>query len=383
MDVAIAAGGAAWEEAAVREVEGSAVLRLARRCVDVADLLALAHTGRASAAIVSVDLPGLDLDAVSRLEAAGIVVATVDPAPGRDEAMHVRRVLQLGRLDDLADESPVAIETSGPTRRAAVVAVWGPAGAPGRSTVALSLAAATAARGVSTTLVDADTSGGSLGQMLAVLDDVSGLVAACRAVNNGRSHEVRDHLLGIDPSLNLLTGLPRADMWPQVRPRAFEGVLDELRGGAELVVVDIGSSIEPASGAGPSRDQTAVQVLELADLVVAVGRPDPVGLSRLVRGLHDLSALVPGVVPVVVVNQMRSSLGWPEREVRATIRRLAGVEPLVHVPFDQVGLDQAAMGGRTPREAAPTSSVVARVEVLASHVLSTAVSPDTLAASDV
>lgn len=383
MDVLIAGGGAEWEEAAVREVEASSQLRLARRCVDAADLLALAHTGRAAAAIVSLDLPGLDLDAVSRLEAAGVVVATVDPAPGRSEALGVRRVLQLGRLDDLVRESAAPPDPVAPHRRAPLVAVWGPAGAPGRSTVALSLAAATAARGVSTTLVDADTSGGSLGQMLAVLDDVSGLVAACRAVNNGRPHEVRDHVLQIDTTLSLLTGLPRADMWPQVRPRAFEGVLDELRGAVGLVVADIGSSIEPASGAGPFRDQTAVQVLELADLVVVVGRPDPVGLSRLVRALHDLSALVPGVAPVVVINQMRASLGWRERDVRATVLRLAGVEPLVHVPFDQTGLDQAAMGGRTPREAAPTSPVVARAEVLASHVLGAVVSPDTLAGSGV
>ena len=380
MDVVIAAGGAAWEEAAIREVEASTVLRLARRCVDVADLLAVAQTGRAGAAIVSTGLPGLDLDAVAQLEAFGVRVAAVDPDPSLSEAWGIRRVLRLGELDGIADEGWVE-PRSETSRRAPVVAVWGPAGAPGRSTVALALASAAAARSVDTVLVDADTHGGSLGQLLGVLDDVSGLVAACRGVNNGRPHEVATHLLDVDPSLRLLTGLPRADMWPQVRTSAMQGVLDQLRGAAQLVVVDIGAELEPPSGPGPSRHQTALQVVDTADVVVVVGRPDPVGLSRLVRGLHDLATIVPGVEPVVVVNQMRSTLGWKEREVRATVARLTGIEPVVHLPSDQSSLDLAAMSGRAPREAAPSSPFVARLEVLTSHVLAAVVSPQSLAGS--
>ena len=61
--------------------------------------------------------------------------------------------------------------------------------------------------------------------------------------------------------------------------------------------------------------------------------------------------------------------------------RLAGVEPVVHLPHDQSGLDLAAVSGRSPREAAPSSPFVARVEVLTSHVLDQVVSPDALAGS--
>ncbi|MCW2841802.1 MAG: hypothetical protein JWR55_3285, partial [Aeromicrobium sp.] len=77
MDVAIAAGDAAWEQAALLEIDASRGLRLTRRCVDVADLLALAHTGQAAAAIVSADLPGLDVDAVHELERGGVRVAAL------------------------------------------------------------------------------------------------------------------------------------------------------------------------------------------------------------------------------------------------------------------------------------------------------------------
>ena len=380
MDVVIAAGGAPWEEAALREVETSSVLRLARRCVDVADLLAVAHTDLASAAIVSAELGGLDVDAVAQLERAGVQVAVVAPAPGRCEALGIRRVLRLGDLDDIARETWSQPEPAA-ARRAPLVAVWGPAGAPGRSTVALGLASSAAARGVETVLVDADTYGGTLGQLLSVLDDVSGLVAACRAVNNGRPGEVGDHLLEIDPALRLLTGLPRADMWPQVRSSALQGVLDELRQRAALIVADVGAPLEPATGAGPSRNQTAVHVVESADAVVVVGRPDPVGLSRLVRAVDDLASVAPHVTPVVAINMMRSSLGWNEREVRATVHRLTGIEPVVHLPYDRGGLDLAVMSGRTPRAAVPSSPFVARVEVLTSHLLESVAVQQALAGS--
>lgn len=381
VDVVVAAGGASWEEAAIREIEGASSLRLTRRCVDVHDLLAVAHTGRAAAAFVSDDLAGLDLDAVAQLELAGVLVVAVGSDLHRGEALGIGRRSQLGRLADIALEVPAPpAEVS--ERSAPVVAVWGPAGAPGRSTVALSLAAATAARGIDTVLVDADTHGGALGQLLGVLDDVSGLVAACRAVNNGRPAEVVDHVLEIDPGLRLLTGLPRSDMWPQVRLSAFDGVLERLRAASQLVVVDTGSSLEPATGPGAARSQTAVQVVGAADVLVVVGRPDPVGLARLVRALHDVSTVAPDCLPLVAMNLMRSSLGWREKEVTAAVTRLGGTEPVVHLPFDQSSLDLAAVSGRAPREVAPASPFVAGVEVLVSHVLAEVGPPGALVGSD-
>jgi MinD-like ATPase involved in chromosome partitioning or flagellar assembly len=378
MDVVVAAGDASWEQAVIREIDASSVLRLTRRCVDVADLLAVAHTGRAAAALVSVDLPGLDVDAVHQLEQAGVRVAAVEADPTRCHDLGISRGLRLGALDDVERELP---EGSGVPqgRRAPLVAVWGPSGAPGRSTVALGLAAAAAARGVDTVLIDADTYGGSLGQSLGVLDDVSGLVAACRAANNGRPHEVVEHLVAIDPGLRLLTGLPRADMWPQVRTGAFEGVLGQLRGRAELVVADCGFSLEPGTSPGAARNQTTLQVIEQADAVVVVGRPDPVGLARLVRAVHDLADVLPGREPVVAVNMMRSSLGWGERDIRATVARLTGLEPVVHLPHDQSGLDLAAVTGRSPRLAAPSSPFVARIETLTSHLLASVLPESALA----
>ena len=364
-DVVVAAGGAAWESEVLREIELSASLRLTRRCVDVAELLAVAPSA-AGAAFVATELSGLDADAVFRLERSGVrVVGLGDEERCRALGIVVRG--QPGGLEQSVAEagSPANPEISPERAGAATIAVWGSSGAPGRSTIAASLAASFAHHGSDTVLVDADTYGGSIAQMLAMLDDVSGLMAACRAANQGRADEVTDHLLDVEARLRLLSGIPRADMWPQVRPGALELVLQRLQAEADVLVADCASFLEPGDGArGAGRNQVTRHVLSSADAVLVVGRADPVGLSRLVRALHALSDDVE-VEPAVVVNLMRPSLGWSEREVARTLTRLTGSEKVTFVPADVPALDLAMMRGQLPRVVDPSSAFVTAIDDLA------------------
>lgn len=364
-DVVVAAGGAPWESEVLREIELSASLRLTRRCVDVAELLAVAPSA-AGAAFVATELSGLDADAVFRLERSGVrVVGLGDEDRCRALGIVVRG--EPGGLEQSVTEagSPASVEASPRRSGATTIAVWGSSGAPGRSTLAASLAASFAHRGTNTVLVDADTYGGSIAQMLAMLDDVSGLMAACRAANQGRADEVTGHLLDVEPRLRLLTGIPRADMWPQVRPGALELVLQRLQADADVLVADCASSLEPGADArGAGRNQVTRHVLSSADAVLVVGRADPVGLSRLVRALHDLSDAVE-VEPAVVVNLMRPSLGWSKREVARTLTRLTGIEQVTFVPADVSALDLAMMRGQLPRLVDPSSAFVGAVDDLA------------------
>jgi MinD-like ATPase involved in chromosome partitioning or flagellar assembly len=344
-------------------------MHLIRRCVDVAELLAVAPSAAAGAAFVATELPGLDADAVFRLERAGVRVIGL----GDDERRRALGIVVRGEPGAL--EQAVAVADAGSPSEPVVaerhatartIAVWGSSGAPGRSTVAVSLAASFAHRGLDTVLVDADTYGGSIAQMLAMLDEVSGLMAACRAANQGRADEVTEHLLEVEPRLRLLSGIPRADMWPQVRPGALELVLQRLRADADVVVADCAFSLEPGegSGGGAGRNQVTRHVLASADAVLVVGRADPVGLSRLVRAVHDLSDVV-DVEPALAVNLMRPSLGWSEREVASTLSRLTGIEPVTFIPSDVPAIDLAVMRGQLPRVAAPSSAFVSAVDDLA------------------
>jgi len=364
MDVVLAAGGAAWEPRVLTHLNGSQVLRLARRCVDVADLLATIGTDLAQAALVSVNLPGLDRDVIDRLTRAGIAVVAVEASPEQAARLGMDRSFGVEDLDAVADLD-VAVPVA-PSAVAPLIAVWGPTGAPGRSSVALAVASALAARDVDTVLVDADVDGGAQAHMLGVLGDVSGLVAACRAANQGGVAEIDRHAEIVEPALRLLSGLPRADMWPQIRPSALDLVLNRLTESADVVVVDCGHGIEAGGGSGPDRHRSTVAILERADEIIVVGRAEPLGLTRLVRALHDLAAVASGRSPRVLVNMTRRTLGWSDREVDATITRLTGLAPQAHLPFDQVTWDAAALTGTTPRVAAPSSPFVARVEAFAS-----------------
>ncbi|MGZ4579402.1 MAG: AAA family ATPase [Nocardioidaceae bacterium] len=393
--VVVAAGGAAWETAALELLAhaGPAVVLL-KRCVDLRDLLASASTGLADAAVLSARLPGLDVDSVAALRRSGLGVVLVDDDP--DGAERVRRlgvthVLGATDLDELVDaillagvdgptatgeaaagdQSPdPAIEPEAAAGR--LVAVWGPAGAPGRTTVAVGLATELAALGRPTLLLDADPYAGAVGQHLGVLDEVSGLLAAARSANAGALDP--DRLAGyarqVGERLRVLTGLPRADRWAEVRPRAFDDLLEAATRVAGTVVVDTGFSLEqapadPFEGASPARNGMTLAALERADEVVVVGAADPVGLSRLARGLVELHDRLPGVTPRVVVNRTRASLGWGEKDVRGMVEGFVAPRGVHFLPDDRAATDRALMAGRSLAETGDSGLRRALAEVAA------------------
>ena len=418
--VLTAVSDARWEAQLVAALErGDLGVAVVRRCVDLADLLATAATGQAQAALLSADLRRLDRDALGRLSVAGVAVVGLVP-PGDEEAE--RRLRQLGVVHVLSsDSSPedlsaaVMLAVSGagaPSagERAALadpraalpdlppppepvdltdtgigtgrlVAVWGPTGAPGRTTVAVTLASELAALGRSTMLVDADVYGGVVAQVLGLLDEAPGLAASCRLANIGALDlpALADLARTVSPTLRVLSGIARADRWPELRPAALEVVLELCRSLAATTVVDCGFALEQDEElaydtAAPRRNGATLTVLEAADTVYVVGAADPVGLQRLVRGLAELKEAVPGVQPHVVVNKLRSSAipGNAEQEIRGALSRYAGVADVIVVPADVEGLDRALAGGRTLAEAAPSSPARGAVTAMAAALLGVA-----------
>lgn len=352
MTVAVAAGGAPWEAGALYEIDQSDWLRLHRRCLDVAELLAVASM--CDVAVVSTELAGLDADAVLTLQREGVRVLGVG-APERGRRLGISRMTVPGHIaSDLREPE----EAAAPGSTGGLLAVWGPHGAPGRSVLAASVASAWAQSGRRVTLVDADPRGGALAQMFAVLDEASGLVAACRSANHGDLATLADHAVTVEPRLRLLTGVTRAEMWDQVREGPFQIVLRTVTQASDAVVVDLGPGLDP---------QTR-HVLGAADQVLVVGRADPVGLARLIRALHDLASLTTAAPPVVAINHLRSTTVWSERDVRDALERLAGVSPHVFVPADFKTLDTAALRGKVPAQVASGSPFVSAVTSLLSHV---------------
>lgn len=270
---------------------------------------------------------------------------------------------------------PATSDGRPPVRAAGrVVAVWGPPGAPGRTTVAVGLAAELAASGAEVLLVDADTYAASVAQVLGLLDEAPGLVAAVRAGLDGRLDPGSLARLAptAAPGLRVLGGLTRAARWSELRPAGLEAVLGAGRRLVDHVVVDLAPPLEEDDElsydtAAPRRNGAALQVLRAADDVVVVGSADPVGLQRLVRGLQDLAVAVPGSSPLVVVNRVRSdAVGRnPRLRVREALERFAGVRDMRLVPDDRPATDRALLAGLTLAEAAPDSPAREALRALA------------------
>lgn len=381
VSVLTAAAGADWE-LRVLELLGSGDPRLVllKRCVDLRDLLATASTGQARVVVAAEDLPGLDADSVARLRRDGVATVVVAGSSGAAERARMigAEAAPADTVDGLADRLVAAAsETAreGAEPRAAdgrrydgtarpseetppepaaadgrLLAVWGPTGAPGRTTVAVGVAAELARRGHDILLVDADSHGGAVAQHLGVLDEVSGLLGASRVANAGRLDPARLATVArsVAPCFRVLTGLPRPDRWTEVREPAFERLLEVARQSAALTVLDLGFDLDrPAAPVGGVRNQMTLTGLAHADEVLVVGSADPVGLARLARGLVDLRGVVPGARARVVVNRVRASLGWGEKDVRAMVEGFLGPVGVHFLPDDRTATDRALAAGRS------------------------------------
>ena len=397
----IAALNGAWEPELVTAVEATAGYTVARRCADLPDLLAAAAAGYGQVALVSADLRALDRPALHELASHGVEVAGV-VAPG--DEMGERRLRQLGltvvlradlasheiddALDSLASLDPhvplvadegesltPAVDRAEADRTlptAKVIAVWGPTGAPGRSTVALNLAAELA-RSAPTLLVDCDTYGSSVAQSLGLLDEAPGVAAAARAADQGALDLAALARIApeVVPGLRVLTGIPRAQRWTELRAPSVAHILTLARQLSQFVVIDCGFAIEEDEELAydtlaPRRNAATLTALESADDLLVVGSADPIGLQRLVRAVQDLAA-VPSPTPRVVVNRVRASAvgSRPERRIADALGRFAGMQDLTYLPWDQASLDGAMFAGKSLAEFAPQSGLRRAIASLA------------------
>ncbi|KQZ82120.1 hypothetical protein ASD56_14635 [Microbacterium sp. Root166] len=272
-----------------------------------------------------------------------------------------------GRLADLLRASPErAGGGAGPTARAPrLIAVWGPAGAPGRSTVSVELAVELARGGRHVGLVDADTHAPSIALALGLADEGPGFAAACRQSEFGGVDAAELTRVSVPlgrTGVDVLTGINRPSRWPELSETRVTGALAACRGWAECTVVDVASSVERDEEIvsdldGPRRNAATLAALRAADLVVAVAGADPVGVARFLRAYPDLRATI-GATPVLVLaNQLRpGALGIDARgQVRRTLERFAGIERVWFLPQDPRSVDAALLSARPVAEVAPKS----------------------------
>ena len=382
--------------------------RVVARCSGADDLAAQLQTARPELAVAAAAPQYLSSRVVAACDAIGVrllveagsvqerrfaaTLGVVDPVDAPFEWGAGRPPADAG-VDEETRRRParvvaVPLEADAPTRRGSVVAVWGPSGAPGRTSLAIALAAELADahvsrpsdRGSTIALADADTHAASIAPALGLLDEAPGFAAACRLAGSGALEPAQferiaqPHRAGRG-EVHVLTGIGRASRWPELTAERVSGVLTAARDWADVTVVDVAASFEADEELmtdlnAPRRNAATIEVLRSSDLIVAVGAADPIGLSRYLRAHADLAELVEPDRILTVINKVRSSaIGLnAAAQVRQTLARFGGIEAPVLVPWDPAGFDAALLSGRALLDAAPRSAARVAIRELGERV---------------
>lgn len=271
---------------------------------------------------------------------------------------------------------PIAASPAGDERGGRIVLVWGPHGAPGRSTVAASLAHGLAACG-GAILVDADVEAPSLVQLLGMPEDSSALAGAARLATHGRldAESFRRILAPVGDGLFLLGGLGRSGRWRELPPASMAEVWAQCRRAAAWTVVDVAGG--PADDdvddftLEPGRGAVTADLVSHADVILVVGGADPVGVRRLLQLLDEMGASMnPAGRVEVVINRVRASAAGPspQQALREALARFGGLEDIVLLPDDAATADACLLQGCTVLEQAPASALGKALSALVDRI---------------
>lgn len=396
------------QEPELVKAASNAGLTVVRRCVDAVDLLGAATLDPSCPVVLSAALPRVSADVVTRLGGRVLIGLSadalsgdrlsrlgIDPVLGTSPTPEatMREVADVCRALERATASPAAatratadagpspaaspaaasaipgIPESAPQgapgtrdlrgdarRTGAVIAVWGPMGAPGRTTVALGVAEALARDGARVCLVDADTYAPSVAMALGLLEETSGLTVACRAAEAGTLSP--SGLASLTMALagppgdrwRVLGGIARADRWADVRSTGLDRLWPVARTAFDVVVVDTGFCLEAddAPGAwGRQRNAAARSALAEADHVLAVADDSALGAARLVAGWPEARVLAAQASTTVVRNRA-SGRG---SQWRAVVGDRVDADGIIDVPDDPRTLRACWSTGRSLGEA--------------------------------
>jgi len=361
----------------------------------------LVVSGQTDFAIVASDHRHLDSGLMLAADLAGVrVVALVGSAADRRYARSLGlwetaesscswSELETAMLGAVAFSLPVPAEFQpGDTAGSAsgqVIAVWGPAGSPGRTTLAIALAAELAAAGNSVVLADVDTQSGSVALSLGMINESPGLVAACQLAGTGSltpAHLdcIANRYESLQGGFRVLTGIDQPSRWPELSSEQVKSTIEACREWVDFVILDTGASLEnddekPNETCGLYRNAATITAIREGDLVLAIGSADSVGLSRFIRAFSVLRGTLHTDQVTVVINRIRASaVGMnAAAQVRQTLERCGGIRSPWLIPNDPISLDAAVLSGRTLLDVAPRSSARLAISCLVAELFGVAV----------
>ena len=344
-------------------------VRVVERCLSADQLLAAVSAGRADVALVAFDLHRLGTGALSDLESMRLprVLLVRDPADPRWEAQRgvvlpdnadanlVRRALDAairgerlslnGAVYEAAHEAPQA-EQAEPSELPSTLSIIGLCsgpGSPGRTTVAINLAAALGAV-VPTILVDADLAGPSVAAQLDA-DPTRNLYMVAHAEPEAAwewDRAIQGEVQPLDrtrsPYADILCGVPKPDMRGRITRRFVERLVQALQRRYRYVILDTGGELVGPEG---SVHRAALSLTQQALLVCS---SDLVGLwrARATLGLLQTHLQISPERVALIVNRHDPRFHHGRTEIEWAL----GAATAAVVPYDHLGMERALAAQR-------------------------------------
>lgn len=380
MKVALALGNAEWEADFVSVLSHPMLnLKVVRRCVDGIDLLAAVQVNEIDVVIVTDETLRVDVNAVSQLHDANVVVVAISNSIDRWNDMGVQKIVELDHSDLFAvamQISKVGIQADlvppqdEPASHTFVcVASFG--GGVGRSLVAKELGWWSSMQGQQTLVVEGDTYGASLQQELNLPSLSKDLLQLIQAkVSLERNDYELSELAVVEPNLVVVPGLSHSSLWSALRRAPLERMWKRLLNSGN-VIVDVGPVFCSTENMDHElnlmdRDAVAQSAIANAKVVVLCAIGNTVPVTRLIRGVIDNQDALRNQEIYVVLNRTRNSKS--ATELSQLIRRHTGIEQVVCLPDDPEALERAELQCEFLGKVQPKHEISRRLDELSQQI---------------
>jgi len=299
-----------------------ALLLFTPRLEDTYDLLRTSRTSRPSMALI-VAVPGPQNGQLAEALKAGADEIVILPAESAAVATAIHKAM--------ARVTAAAATRPSDAPRSPLVAVLGPKGGTGKTTLATNLAADLATRGRETLLVDLDLQFGDVGVVLGVEPEHT-IYDLATAGGTMDAERLRGFTGRSQDGINVLLAPVRPDQADAVTAEQITAILDLARTTYDVVIVDT----PPAFTSG------VIAAVDQADLIVMLGSFDLPGLKNMKLGMETLQMMdVPSARILPVLNRANTKVGLLVTDVA----KVLGRAPEVAVPSDR-GVPQSVNASR-------------------------------------
>ncbi len=296
--------------------------------INMPDMDGIAATERLAAevptaAVVMMSVQG-EADYLRRSMLAGAREFLVKPFSSDELTSSIRQVYtrerekqsRIGALPGAASAAgaPAKPSDTGPRAEPGrIVAVFGPKGGVGRTTLAVNLAvAASTELGQRTCLVDASFQFGDVGVLLNLNPKNKSIADLVPELEAGEAESLDTFIVNHSAGIRVLLAPPSPEMAELITPAATKRMLEALRETHDLVVVDCMSTF----------NDTTLAILDLADTVLTMLSLEITSIKNIRLFLEVAEQLGYGGDKIrLVLNRADSSLGIRVADVEHSIGR--------------------------------------------------------------